>query len=197
MKTVIRLVITAALLVAAALAQPPVNLSVGPPPAPFVTLLDYSAGLLIYTGTAPQFLQSTAACNYLGATCLKRTDSTLTSIVVSSNTATVTCSAACGVWKGQRVTVSGATVDTDLNASYTVTSTTSTTATTYTFTTASVADATYTESTLRIDTNNPLTTQSTWEIYCLKYDASSQLIATPFANSSVSMALAWSNRATY
>lgn len=178
-------------------AQSPVNVSGGPPPAPFVTLLDYSGTYLTYVGIAPQFLQPTAACSGLGSSCIQRSDSTLTSIVVLTNVATVTCSTACGVWKGQRVTVSGASVDTDLNGTYTVTSNTDTTATTYTVATANVANATYTESTLRIATNQPLTTQATWAIQALKYDGSNNLISTSWANASVATVLAFSARATY
>jgi hypothetical protein len=178
-------------------AQSPVNQTSGPPPAPYVNLLDYSGSSLVYVGIAPQFLQPTIACSNLGSSCIQRSDSTLTSIVVSANVATVTCSAACGVWKGQRGTVSGATVDTDLNGTFTVTSNTDTTATTYTFTTASVSDATYNESTLRIATSQPLTTQAVWAIQALKYDGSSNLISTYWANASVAMALRFSARATY
>ena len=179
-------------------AQAPVNQIGGPPPAPpYVQLLDYSGTSLVYTGFAVQYLQSTSQCSYLGSACIQRSDSTLTSIAVSSNVATVTCSTACGVWKGQRVTVSGATGDTDLNATYTVTSTTDTAATTYTFTTSGVSDGTYNESTLRIATNQPLTTQAVWAIQCLKYDGSSNLISTYWANGSVGHSLAYSARSTY
>jgi hypothetical protein len=175
----------------------PVNQTSAPPPAPFVNLLDYSGTSLIYVGIAPQFLQPVPSCSNLGSTCIQRTDSTLTSIVVLTNVATVTCSTACGVWTGQRVTVSGATVDTDLNGTYTVSSVTSTSATTYTFTTASVSNNTYNESTLRIATSQPLTTQSVWAIRVLKYDGSSNLISTEWANASVAMNLAYSNRTSY
>lgn len=167
-----------------------VNQVGGPAPAPFVTLLDYSGTTLTYTGVASEYIQQSN-------TWLKRSNSTLTNIAVATNVATATCATACGVWKGQRVTVSGATVDTDLNATYTVTSNTSTSATTFTFTTASVADATYTESTLQIATNNPLTTQPLWAITVLKYDGSSNLISTYWANASTGLALQWANRATY
>lgn len=191
------LLVSIALLACAAFAQTPTNQSDGPPPAAFVKLLDYNSTYLIYVGIATQFQQPSLLCSNLGATCRKRSDSTLTSIAVSANVATVTCSTVCGMWKGQRVTVTGATVDTDLNGTYTVTSDTNTSATTYTFTTASVANATYTEATLQVSTNMPLTTQAVWAIQAMKYDGSNNLIASEWANGSVGMALAYSNRTTY
>lgn len=75
---------------------------------------------------------------------------TLTSIVVSTNVATATTGAAHGLVPGSQVTISGATVDTSLNATYTVLTTPA--PTTLTFTTSSVSDATYTESTLVMTT---------------------------------------------
>lgn len=194
-----KILVLAVLCAAALFSQggPPVNQVDGPPPAPIVQLFDYSGSSLIYKGFAPAFLQSSSVCANLGATCIQRTDSTLTSIAVATNVATVTCASACGVWQGQRVTVSGATVDTDLNGTYTVTSDTSTSATTYTFTTANVADATYNEATLRISTNSPLTTQAMWAIQIFKTDTSSNTSTISWANNSVSYGLAWSNRTTY
>jgi hypothetical protein len=76
----------------------------------------------------------------------RRNDATLTSIVVAANVATATTAAAHGLWIGQKVTIAGATVDTDLNGGYTIASTP--TSTTFTFATVSVANATYTEATL-------------------------------------------------
>jgi hypothetical protein len=99
-----RLYVIAALFTLAASAQTPVNQTGYGPPQAVVTLADCD-GLSTnpcYYGVASQFLQ-------LANSWLKRTDSTLTSIVDSSNTSTATCATACGVWIGQRVTVSGAT----------------------------------------------------------------------------------------
>ncbi len=79
-----------------------------------------------------------------------RAASTLTSISVTTNTATATTSAAHGLHVGQSIVVAGATVDTDLNATYAIA--TVPTSTTFTFTTVNVTGAptVYTESTLGI-----------------------------------------------
>lgn len=165
-----------------------------PSNAACVTLNDFSGTSLIYTANAPQFLQPSANCQSasrnVGSTCVKRSDSTLTSIVVLTNAATVTTATAHGAWIGMRVKAYGATVDTDLNGDYTILTVPS--STTYTFTTASVANATYTESTLTVSTVNPLTTAPIWGLASLKYDASSNLVTVGFYN-----AVAWSARTTY
>lgn len=80
-----------------------------------------------------------------------RSDSTLTSIVVSSNVATATTNTAHGLTVGQRVRVWGDAVDADLNSQglgYRITGTP--TSTTLTFTTANVADGTYNGNELRM-----------------------------------------------
>jgi len=92
---------------------------------------------------------------------------TLTSIAVSTNVATATTSGAHGLGVGHRIRVSGATVDTDLGSSsspkeYTIATVPS--GTTFTFATASVADATYNESTLRFDTSAPRTNSRVWNV---------------------------------
>jgi hypothetical protein len=71
---------------------------------------------------------------------------TLVSIAVAANVGTATFSAAHGKIVGDKITVSGATVDTDLNATYTVASVPS--ATTLTFATSNVTAATYTDALL-------------------------------------------------
>jgi len=195
--------ISIALLISiAAFGQAPVNISSGPPTDAFVTLTDPggSGGAPLYIGQAAEFQQPTSACSYLGSTCVKRTGSTLTSIGDSSNTSTITTATAHGYWIGQRITISGATVDTDLNGTYLILTIPS--STTATITTASVTDATYTESTLQISTTQPLTTQSVWTIQAFKYDASNYLISAYFAvaitvNPVWRGALAWSNRTSY
>lgn len=78
----------------------------------------------------------------------KRSDSTLTSVVVSGGVATVTTAAAHGRTTGELVSVVGATVAPALNTGYPV-SITVTGSTTFTFATAA-GDGTYTESTLLI-----------------------------------------------
>lgn len=168
-------------------AQAPVNVSAGPPPAPsWSSLYDYDgSGNIIYIGQAQTFQQT--------ANVISRSATTLTNIVVSSNTATVTCASACGAWPKMRVTITGATVDTDLNATYTILTTPS--STTYTFTTANVGNATYTESTLAISTNNPLTTQEVWTVEVLSYNVSNKQTVDSWANNF--KAIAWDNRTTY
>ena len=75
---------------------------------------------------------------------------TLTSVAVATNVGTVTWPAH-GLEAGCSVTLSGATVDTDLNKAYTIA--TAPTADTFTIPTSSVADATYTETTLKAVAN--------------------------------------------
>lgn len=93
---------------------------------------------------------------------------TLTSIVDSSNTATVTTVADHGLTAGATVVVSGATGDTDLNGTYTIL--TVPTSKTFTFTSASVTDATYNETTLTVTYSGPQLTDDVWAIqkffYC-------------------------------
>ncbi len=124
----------------------------------------------------------------------KRSDSTLTSIAVSTNTATATTATAHFLYPGARVTVSGATVDTDLNATYTVLTVGS--STTFTFTTAAVADATYTESTLVVATDYPLLNSAVWAIQVLTY-TSTTATGSFWANSNVAYNLACSSRSSY
>lgn len=189
-----KFVIIPLLAVMSALAQPAVSLSTGPPPAPFVNLFDYDgSGNLIYRGIAPAFLQANASCVGGGSTCIQRSDSTLTSVVVATNVATVTCSSACGAWVGMRMIISGCTTAA-VNGTFTVLS--APTATTYTLA-ITVADGTYNNAAMAINTNYPLTTQSVWEIQVSKFNGSSQVIATVPANASVGTNLAWTNRATY
>jgi len=109
-----------------------------------------------------------------------RTASTLTSIAVATNVGTVTTSTAHGLRVGNPVVVTGATVDTDLNATYVIATVPSTT--TFTITTAAVADATYNESTLVLFTSAPRTTVAIWSIMKYLYDGSNNLISTAWAN---------------
>jgi hypothetical protein len=184
-----KLVITV-LLAALAYGQSPVrDIPFGCSSGACKTILDYSGSTLIYSGVAAQFLG-------LPNTWLKRSDSTLTSITISSNVGTATCASACGTFKGQRVAIAGATVDADLNNTWTVTSNTDTSATTFTFATSSVSDcaagACATEATLTISTSNPLTTQPFWTVTALKYDGSSNL-----TDVNIWPNIAWSARTTY
>ncbi len=133
----------------------PVNQTQGPPPDAFTTLLFYDgSNNITYTCKAksqqPTFTWA-------------RSDSTLTSIMVLTNTGTVTTSTAHGLAVGNLVTVAGATVDTDLNGTYVIQTVGSTT--TFTITTASVANATYTESTLTLSTTSPRSSAPQWDIF--------------------------------
>lgn len=120
--------------------------------------------------------------------------STLTNITVATNVATATTVSAHQLYKGARVTVSGATVDTDLNGTYTILTVPS--STTYTFTTAAVADATYTDSGLTVSTNWPLLSLAKWSIKVFTYTGT--LVDGIYdANSTTSPSLACSNRASY
>lgn len=191
MKTLIALMISAA----CALAQTngsPVSVVAFPPSQP-AQIFDYTGTTLIYIGYASPVV------NYNGIVGTEafrwtRAATTLTSIVVSSNTGTVTTSSAHGLQIGQLVTVSGATVDTDLNASYYVQTVPSTT--TITITTANVANATYNESTLVMSTQAPLTTQPVWAITKLTYDGSGNLVSKGWANGTArAYTNIWANRA--
>jgi hypothetical protein len=87
---------------------------------------------------------------------------TLTSIVVLTNVGTVTTSVDHGYSVGQWITVAGATVDAQLNGNYKIASVPS--GTTFTITTASVADATYNESSLKFTSSAPRTNANVWAI---------------------------------
>jgi hypothetical protein len=87
---------------------------------------------------------------------------TLTNIVDAANTSTVTTSGAHGLSVGQWVTISGATVDSDLNGTYVIATVGS--STTFTVTTASVSDATMNESTLKVATVAPRTNAYIWAV---------------------------------
>ena len=106
---------------------------------------------------------------------------TLTNIAVSSNTATLTSASAHGLRPGNLITVSGGTVDTDLNGTYIILTVPSTT--TLTFTTANVSDATYTDATLAVSvTATPLLTSAIWSIERFTYNASSRVTDKQWAN---------------
>lgn len=165
-----------------------VNQVTDPPPTAALNLFFYDgSNNLQYVCGARQFDSLT--------TYQSRSDSSLTSIVVLTNVGTVTTANAHGLYIGARVTISGATVDTDLNATYTIATVPSTT--TYTIATASVANATYTESTLVIATNSPLTTLARWAIQVLTYNGSNYLTASYWAGASTAYNLACTNRTAY
>lgn len=155
------------------------------PPAEAVT------SLLAYTGSSVEYVgyaKSKQPCHQFSVAA-----GTITNIVVSSNTATATITAH-GLATGQRITISGATVDTDLNSTtgYVITVTT---ADAFTFTTASVADATYTDAGLVVATTAPRTNAACWAIKKLTY-TTSLLTATRWAEGSTAAGNIWDNRAT-
>lgn len=166
---------------------------------PCVTLNDVDGGgYTIYIGRANQKLNSNGVCSGIsnpGANCIKRGDSTLTSIAVTSQVATITCQSTCGVAKSWEMTISGATVDADLNGRCTVASTPS--PTTYTCAVTNVSNATYTESTLRVDTFFPLTTQKMWTVQAFAWDGSHNFLGSKYVLSCIGSCLAWTDRALY
>lgn len=114
----------------------------------------------------------------------------LVSIVVVSNTATVTTSTAHGLTSsGASVTISGVTGDTDLNNTYYLQTTP--TATTFTVTVASVAAATYSNSGISVTTTAPRGTDGIWLIEKYLYDGSGNI--TDILTSMFSQI--WDNRA--
>jgi hypothetical protein len=168
-----------------------VKISQEPPPLAVVKQFYYDgSNNLTYVCSAKQNNVTTA---------WRRSNSTLTSIVVTTNTAVATTASAHGLYIGARVTVSGATVDTDLNGTYTITAVSDTGPYTFTFTTSGVTGAptTYNESTLAATTTYPVLTSAVWAIQVLIYNASNLVTGTYFANSNVGYGLACSARTTY
>lgn len=162
----------------------PVNVSISAPLVAYSTLFFYSSTDLIYSCRARSF-QPTAT--------FARSDSTLTSIVDSSNTSTVTTASAHGLAVNDKVVISGATVATALNGTYVIQSVGSTT--TFTVTTSGVADATYTESTLKFTTTAPRDTAAIWSITKYTY-VSNAVTAVQWANGTSAPNQICANRAT-
>jgi len=108
-----------------------------------------------------------------------RLATTLTSIGVATDVGTVTTATAHGLAVGNQVTISGATVDTDLNGTYTIASVGS--SVTFTITTSSVADGTYVESPLKVSTSAPRSSAAVWSIQKFIYDATPNLIRSAWA----------------
>ena len=121
------------------------------------------------------------------------TITTLTSIVVLTNVATANITAH-GLRVGARVTVAGATVDTDLNGAYTVATVPG--ANSFTFATASVADATYNEATLLLESQAPRDSSNVWAIIKRFYTATA-LDREVFARGTATMSFACASRTTY
>jgi hypothetical protein len=143
-----------------------VALSYGNPDAAFTTLFFYDGmDHLEYKCIAPAFRNPAA---YVWAITPTAGQGTLTSIVDSSNTATVTTAANHGLSPGNRVVVAGVTGDTDLNGTYVVQTVGS--ATTFTITTASVTDGSYTNSGITVSSTAPRTSAPMWSIIKFTYD---------------------------
>ncbi len=142
----------------------PVNDSQGPPYVSYTTILKYSGSDLVATCEAKS-QQPTATFIISGTT-----PYALTSIVVATNVGTVTTASAHGLGVNDKITVAGATIDTDLNGVYKIATVGSTT--TFTIATVAVADATYNEAGLKFTTQAPRTTQPIWAITKLAVAAS-------------------------
>lgn len=99
----------------------------------------------------------------------RRSSTTITNVVDAANVSTVTTSTAHGLTAGNKVVITGATVDADLNGTYVIQTVGATT--TFTITTANVTDATYTDATLVITTTAPRTTEAIWAVRRWVYDA--------------------------
>lgn len=173
----------------AALAQEgtPVNVSQGPPIISYSMIMKYSGADLLSTCEA-RSQQGTATFIIAGTSPYE-----LTSIDVSTNVGTVTTVSDHGLNIGDKIIVSGATVDTDLNGTYAIA--TVPTTKTFTITTVSVADGTYTEATLKFTTNAPRTTQAIWSIHKFTYVAS-KLTSSKWTNGTTAMNQVCDNSAT-
>lgn len=157
--------------------------------------LDREQKLFFYDGSNNLRYVCTADQDQDPTSSVKRSDSTLTSIVVLTNVGTATTSTAHGLYVGARVTITGATVDADLNGTFTLLTVPSTT--TYTFATVAVADATYNEATLVVTTRYPLTTNPLWAIQVFTYDASNNLTGSFWANSNLAKILLATDRSKF
>lgn len=122
---------------------------------------------------------------------------TLTSVVDSSNTATVTTTANHGLLPGNIVQIQGVTTDTDLNGVYTIATVGS--ATTFTITTANVTDGAYTGVTdpaMNLSTQSPRTNAAVWSIMKL-YWTTTYLDRRAWAQGATNAGYACDSRTTY
>ncbi len=152
------MIMTALIAVAALIAQDgaAVNVSISAPLVGYTNLYFYSGTDLTYSCRA----KSQQATHTFSRTA--PTPYRLTSIVVATNVGTVTTVSDNGFKVNDKIVISGATVDTDLNGTYGIA--TITNSKVFTITTVAVADATYTEATLGFATTAPLTTLPIWSI---------------------------------
>ncbi len=165
----------------------PVNNSISAPLAAYTNLYFYSGTDLQYACRAKS-LQPTATFIIAGSTPFA-----LTSIVVSTNVGTVTTVSDNGLKVNDKIVVSGATVDTDLNGTYKIATVTNSKV--FTIATVAVADATYNEATLKFTTTAPRTTLPIWSIQ--KFTVVASLItASQWANGTSGTSQICDNRAT-
>ncbi len=164
----------------------PVNPSISNPLTAYTDLYFYSGTDIEYSCRAKS-LQPTKT---FGRT--QPTPYVLTSIVVLTNVGTVTTVSDNGFKLNDKIVITGATVDTDLNGTYKIASISSSKI--FTIATVSVANATYTESTLQFTTTAPRTTMPIWGVR--KYTTVASLVtASQWANG-VSTGQICDNRAT-
>ncbi len=134
----------------------PVNVSISSPTTAYTSLLFYSGSDLQYICKAAS-QQNTATFIIGGSSPYE-----LTSVVVLTNVGTVTTVSDNGLKVNDRITISGATVDSDLNATYKVA--TITNSKVFTIATVSVANATYVDVGMKFTTTAPRTTMPIWAI---------------------------------
>lgn len=151
-----------------------------------------TTALMFYTGGNLTYMCKAASKSF--STSYTVTAATLTNIVVSTNVGTATTSAAHGLRVGNRVTVTGATVDTDLNGTYLIATVPTTTS--FTFTTASVSNATYTDATLALASDAPSTAKGIWAVSYYTYDANGSMTSVTWAEGSRERNQVCDNRAT-
>jgi len=164
----------------------PVNVSISNPLTAYTNLFFYSGTDLQYSCRAKS-QQPTATFIISGSTPFA-----LTSIVVLTNVGTVTTVSDNGLKVNDKIVISGATVDTDLNGTYKIATVTNSKV--FTIVTVSVANATYTDTGLQFTTTAPRTTQPIWGIQ--KFTVSSSLVTqTQWANGSTTGQIC-DNRAT-
>ncbi len=165
----------------------PVNVSGSAPLTGYTNLYFYSGSDLQYACRAKS-QQPTATFIIAGNSPYE-----LTSIVVLTNVGTVTTVSDNGLKVNDRIVVAGATVDTDLNGTYKVATVTNSKV--FTIATVSVANATYTEATLKFTTTAPRTTMPIWSIQ--KFTAvASQITASQWAIGTSGTSQICDNRAT-
>ncbi len=188
MKRILLIAATVASLVVGQEGQP-VNVSGSAPTVGYTNLYFYSGSDLQYACRAKS-QQQTATFATAATT---PTPYVLTSIAVSTNVGTVTTVSDNGLKVNDKIVVSGATVDTDLNGTYKIATVTNSKV--FTIATVSVANATYSEATLKFTTTAPRTTMPIWSIQ--KFTVAASLVtATQWAIGTSGTSQICDNRAT-